>query len=106
MKKIYHLISFLLFYLKEVWISNLVLALDIITPRYRMEPSIVKVPLKVKGENQILALSNLISMTPGSLALDYDDDGCCIRVHVMYYQNPEKFHRTMEEMQDRILKIS
>ena len=105
MEKIYHIIAFILYYLKEVILSNLMLAIDILTPRYRMSPAVVEVKLRTRKEVHILALSNLITMTPGTLTLDYDEKENRLWVHNMYYRDPQKFEQKMEEMQSRIMKI-
>lgn len=103
--KIYHLVSFILYYLKVVILSNLSIALDILTPRLRMSPEIVEINLKTQKEVEILAISNFITMTPGSLALGYDRERNILTVHIMYYKDPGSFHKTLEQIQNRIDKI-
>ena len=105
LKKIYYLIRFLLYYLQEVILSNISIAADILTPKHRMSPAIVDVKLYAKNENEILAIANLVSMTPGTLALDYDQERNVLKVHAMYFDDPEKFRKSMEKLQMRIHKI-
>jgi multicomponent Na+:H+ antiporter subunit E len=103
--KIYHLISFLFYYLKVVLLSNISIAADILSPRLRMSPEVVDLPLKTKSEAEILTISNLLTMTPGSLVLGYDREKNMLKVHIMYYRDPGSFYKTVDEIQNRIEKI-
>lgn len=69
--------------------ANLRLAVDIATPRYRMKPGIIAVPLDATEDGQILLLSMLINSTPGSVALDVSTDRSVLYVHVMYMDTPD-----------------
>ncbi len=61
------------FFWELIW-ANLRLALDVATPRYRMKPGIIAVPLDATQDAEILLLSMLINTTPGSVALDVSAD--------------------------------
>ena len=73
-----------LFFLWELVHANLRLAKDVITPRFSMRPGIVAVPLDATADSEILLLSALINLTPGSVALDVSPDRRFLYVHVMY----------------------
>jgi multicomponent Na+:H+ antiporter subunit E len=75
---------FVIFYLKEVVTANLKLAADIVTPRSQATPGFVVLPLDPMSDIQILLLTNLISMTPGTLSFDLSQDRRRLLLHVMY----------------------
>lgn len=77
-------ISLVIFLAYSLVVASLWLAFDIFTPRHRMRPGIIAVPLEAKTDEEILFLSNLISLTPGTLSLDVSDDRKFLFVHVMY----------------------
>jgi multicomponent Na+:H+ antiporter subunit E len=85
--------------------SNFQIALDILSPGYRMNPGVVDIKLKLKSEQQILLLSNLISMTPGSLTLKYNENENSLKVHIMHDSEDNDFQETADRMQDRIMKF-
>ncbi|MEE4178747.1 MAG: Na+/H+ antiporter subunit E [Bacteroides sp.] len=100
------ILVFLVYYLKELVISSLFVAWDIITPKDYMKPGIVEVPVDLKSETAIISLANLISMTPGSLTLDMTPDKKKIYIHVMYLYDKEEFIRkTKQQLERRIQKI-
>lgn len=100
------LIGFFFFFLYELVLANLKIAWDIITPRHRMTPGIVAVPLDAKTDFEITLLSILITLTPGTLSLDISDDRKLLFVHVMYLDSPESVIKEIKTgFERRILEI-
>ncbi len=87
--KITKTLSLAFFYLKEVIKSNLQVAIDVLTPSHRMTPAMIDVPVEDLTSRQVVALSHLITMTPGSLSVDYDESSKNLTVHCMYVDSPE-----------------
>lgn len=81
---------FLAFYIREVVMSNLRVAYDVLTPTHHMKPAFVALPLPSMSERQILILSNLITMTPGTLSLDVSADRSTLYLHAMYGEDAEE----------------
>ena len=104
--RIFRLVLFIFYYLKELVLSSLFVAYDILTPKDLMRPGIVAVPVDLKSETAIIALVNLISMTPGSLTVDMSPDKKKIYIHAMYLYDKEKFiHKIKTELENRIRLI-
>ena len=87
--KVYFAIGLAGFFLWELVIANMRLALDVATPRFQMTPGILAVPLDATHDSEILLLAMLINLTPGSVALDVSEDRRVMYVHVMYMANPD-----------------
>ena len=77
------------FFLFELVVANLRVALDVARPRYRMTPGVIRVPLDAQSDAEILLLAALINLTPGSVALDVSEDRRVMYVHVMYVTTPD-----------------
>lgn len=77
-------LSFVAYYLKELVVSNIIIASDILTPTHYMKPGVVAIPIKAKTDFEITLLANLITMTPGTLSLDVSADRKTLYVHAMY----------------------
>lgn len=102
----FRLFLFIFYYLKELVLSSLYIAYDIITPRDLMKPGIVEVPVDLKNETAIIAFVNLISMTPGSLTMDMSPDKKKVYIHAMYLHDKEEFIRKMkDELEKKIASI-
>ena len=83
LRKTYHFLLFIPFYLVKLISANLYIAYDILTPRMRMNPGMIEVEIKLVSDFGILLFSNLLSMTPGTLSMDLDRERNMLRVHLM-----------------------
>jgi len=101
--KVPNVIGFILFYFWEMVKANLQVAYDVITPHYFMKPGIVGLPLDAKTDFEITMLSNVISLTPGTLVVDLSTDRKVMYVHVMYLKDREEFIRTTKNGLERKL---
>lgn len=103
--RISKLIGFLGFYVKEVVLSNLRVARDVVSPRTRIEPSFLGIDLDPEmNDRQRMILANLITMTPGTLSVDIDPEGTVLYLHVMYADDPEELRRSIREDYSRRIK--
>ena len=94
-------IEFIGFYLYEVVVSNLRLARDIISPSARMQPAIIRVNVDGLTDRQLLAMANLVTMTPGTLSLDVVDDRRTLLVHSLYV---EDLDATTQQLEDSFIR--
>ncbi len=72
-----------LFFAWEMIHSNLRMALVVLAPGRHLRPAILAVPVEVESDAELALLSNLVTLTPGTLGLDVSDDREQIYVHVL-----------------------
>ena len=94
--KLLRLIEFALFYLKEVIMSNLKVAHDVITPKFFMKPEFIELDMEGMTDQQILFAANLITMTPGTLSLDISEETKRLKIHSMYVDDTDAAIRELE----------
>ncbi len=80
----YRIARLALYFLYELLLSSLRVAWDVIRPYPRNKPALVEVPLDVQSDLEILLLTNLISLTPGTLSVDVTPDRSTLLVHAMF----------------------
>ncbi len=73
----------------EVLKSNLRVAWDVVTPQRLRKPGVVAVPLDVETDLEITVLASMITLTPGSLCLDFSEDRRTMFIHEMFVDDPE-----------------
>ncbi|WP_409328595.1 Na+/H+ antiporter subunit E [Trujillonella humicola] len=91
------------YFARELVLANLQVVWDVLTPRSRLSPGIVALPLRSRTAGEITLLANLVSLTPGTLSLAVGRDPDTLYVHGMYAGTREEFVRQLEEMEDRML---
>ena len=82
------LLRLLLTVLFELVKSSLIVAWEVLTPHDRAQPNIIDVPLSCTHEIERTVLANLISLTPGTLSVDFNEKDNTLLVHVMFAQDP------------------
>lgn len=99
-------VGLIVFFAKELVVSSLRVAWDVLTPRERSHPGIIAMPLDAKSDLEILLVANLISLTPGTLSLDVSSDRSVLYVHVMFLGDPEQERRALKRgMERRVLEV-
>ncbi|MCX7712169.1 MAG: Na+/H+ antiporter subunit E [Chthoniobacterales bacterium] len=107
LKKFFLFIRFLAFYSKEVIISNLRVAHDVLTPRDYSQPAILALKLDATHEWEIFLVANLISMTPGTLSMDVSTDRRTLYIHAMFAENPEHLKNELKAtLERRVLELT
>jgi len=101
-KKIYNALSFLVFYISKVFQANFELAFHILSPRLKMRPGILKIPVALTNSQAILLLVNMITMTPGTLTMDVSEDKRYIYVHFLFLLDEEKKTREIKNLEKKI----
>ncbi len=92
------------FVVGELVLASLRLLWDILTPRHRMRPAIVAIPLDLESDMEITALANLITLTPGTLSLDVSSDRRTLYVHAMYVGDAEAFRQDIKRRYEGRIK--
>lgn len=104
--KIFRGTGFLVYYIKEMILANLLIARDILTPRPVLTPGILKLKLDCVSDHEILTFFNLLTMTPGSLSIDISDDKKYLYVHLWNVSDitatKEEIKKTLEK---RVLEV-
>ena len=98
-------IGFVFFFLKELLVSSVRVALDVLKPSFTFTPGVIAFPLSAKSDLEITLLANVISLTPGTLRLDVSEDRQTLYVHAMYAENPEAVRVEIREgLEKRLLE--
>jgi multicomponent Na+:H+ antiporter subunit E len=92
------------FFVWEIVIANLRVALDVVRGN-RIEPAVVAIPLDVTTDGEILLLSMLINITPGSVTIDLSDDRRTLYVHVMHMNDADDTRREIKDGFERRVKL-
>jgi multicomponent Na+:H+ antiporter subunit E len=93
------------FFAWELLLANVRVAIDVLRPHTTIRPAVVAIPLDVTSDGEILLLSMLINITPGSVTIDLSDDRRVLYVHVMHMTTAEASRREIKEGFERRVKL-
>jgi multicomponent Na+:H+ antiporter subunit E len=104
--KVWTFLGLFAYLVYELVLANVRLTRDIIGGRLAMRPGVIRVPLDVCSDGEILMLTALINLTPGSVALDVSADRRWLYVHVMHIESPDAARREIKEgFERRVLQL-
>ncbi|WP_371060066.1 Na+/H+ antiporter subunit E [Rhodosalinus sp. 5P4] len=100
-RRVFAWVRLVVMFLYELVVSSLAVAWDIVTPKERARPQIIEVPLDVTSDVGILLVTNLISLTPGTLSLDVSRDRKTLAVHAMFVDDPDELCAQLKRGMER-----
>ncbi|HJL15104.1 MAG TPA: Na+/H+ antiporter subunit E [Sandaracinaceae bacterium LLY-WYZ-13_1] len=105
-RKLRQAFEFGLFFVREIALSTLRVARDVLTPRPRMRPAVLAVPLDVESDAEITLFANVITLTPGTLTLDLSPDCRTLYVHKMFVDDADEAVRGLKSgFERRVLEL-
>lgn len=102
--KVGRVCSLAAFFLWELMVANFRVAADVLRPTTSIRPAVVAIPLDVTSDAEILLLSALINITPGSVTIDLSEDRRTLYVHVMHVKTADDSRREIKDGFERRVK--
>jgi multicomponent Na+:H+ antiporter subunit E len=102
--KVGRVLSLAAFFIWQLIVANIRVAADVLAPRTSITPAVVAIPLDVTTDGEILLLSALINITPGSVTIDLSEDRRTLYVHVMHITNADESRREIKDGFERRVK--
>lgn len=87
--RVFRVLRLAFYFAWELTLSSIRVARDVLRPSPELNPRIVELPLDVKSDMEILLVTNLITLTPGTLSLDVTPDRKTLYVHALFADDPE-----------------
>jgi multicomponent Na+:H+ antiporter subunit E len=100
----YRVVRLIVFFIYDLAVSSIRVAYDVLTPTDHSNPKILEMPLDVESDIEILLVTNLISLTPGTLSLDVTPDRKTLIVHAMFADDPDAVIASLKNGMERMVK--
>ncbi|WP_102124644.1 Na+/H+ antiporter subunit E [Deinococcus planocerae] len=98
-------LGFLGFFLRELTVANVQVALFALRPRPPLRPMIVAVPLRVRGDGPLTMLTAVITLMPGTVAMGFSADRRVLYAHAIGTPNVGAAHEAILAVEDRLLRV-
>jgi multicomponent Na+:H+ antiporter subunit E len=98
-------VLYVLTFARVAVVSSLDVAYRVLAPSRPIEPEVILIPLRVGTDLGVTTIANSITMTPGSLTLDYDPEENALYVHVIDGRDPDDIVEPIRGWEDYALAI-
>ena len=89
----------------ELLRANVDVAYRVLSPGMPIEPEVILVPLRVESDLAITVIANSITITPGTVTLDYDDETNALYVHGVNGRDPEAIAEPIRTWENYALEL-
>lgn len=96
-------VGFIIWFSREIVLASIDVAKIVIARKVNPSPAIVKVRLEDKREEMATLLGLLLTLTPGTMALDYDAKTGDMLIHALNAESVEDVERGLREIERRLL---
>ena len=90
---------------KELLLANVDVAYRVLAPSMPIEPRVIVLPLRVRTDVAITTIANSITLTPGTLTMDYDEERNALYIHAIDGRDPEAVVRPIRRWESLALAI-
>ena len=104
-EKVTKAIGFMLFFIWELLLASLRVASDVLSPKLNMRPRVIAYKMEARTKAEIVLLSNLFTLTPGSLSLDVSSDNTVLYIHAIYAEDKEKAIESLRRLEKKLLDL-
>jgi multicomponent Na+:H+ antiporter subunit E len=98
-------VLYLVTFLRELVVANLQVARIVLSPSLPIQPAVVEVPLRVESDAAVTTIANSITLTPGTLTMDYDTETNTLYVHSIAVDDPESVIEPIRTWEDYALAV-
>jgi len=104
---VWTLIKFVFVYIPvfiyKLVLANLDMAYRVLSPKLPINPKIVKIPTNLTNDFAKLVLANSITLTPGTLSLDVEEDGVLVHWVNAKGENSSDYKRHISQSFENLL---
>lgn len=100
-----YIFLYILTFSKEIIVANLDVAYRTLAPWTAIEPQVILIPLRVETDLGITTIANSITITPGTLTMDYEPDENALYVHAIDGRDVDAVVEPIRDWEDYALQI-
>jgi multicomponent Na+:H+ antiporter subunit E len=103
-RRIPFIVRYILSFLRALLVSNLDTAYRVLHPGMPAEPGFFRYSVELEHPAAITVLANSITLTPGTLVVDYLEEEKEMKIHCLNLENPEKIREDIKQWEKTLEK--
>jgi multicomponent Na+:H+ antiporter subunit E len=76
-------LKYVLLFARELWNANIAVVKLVLSPKLKIKPGFISVPMTVRGDFEVTSYANSITLTPGTISVHIPDDRHAIVIHAI-----------------------
>ena len=104
LKRVLGLVRFGCYFIYILVKANYEVAREVLTPGFSMTPRIIRYPVDGLSPVEITTLANAITLTPGTLSADINDEGTLLYIHSMYAEDRDEAVAALDELKTWLIR--
>ncbi|HUG32782.1 MAG TPA: Na+/H+ antiporter subunit E [Acidimicrobiia bacterium] len=93
-------IRLLLYFLWELVEASGLIAWEVVTPRSRINAAVVSVELETDVAGIVTSVANMVSLTPGTVTLEIDEENSTLFIHVLHFKSLEDTRASVRRLEE------
>ena len=89
----------------EIVRANVDMVYRVVAPGMPIEPEVILLPLRVETDLAITTIANSVTVTPGTVTLDYDAETNALYIHAVDGRDPEAIAEPVRTWENYALEI-
>jgi multicomponent Na+:H+ antiporter subunit E len=102
--RVARILQLIAYFAYDLTSSSIKVAAAVLQPGSVTNSGIIEMPLDVESDLEILLVTNLISLTPGTLSLDVSNDRKTLYVHAMFAEDPQAEAQGLKDGMERMVR--
>jgi multicomponent K+:H+ antiporter subunit E len=103
-KKPWLAVKYFLVLLLDIIISNIEMVKRVLGPVNSLNPGFILVPLEIKSELPLTILTSTVSLTPGTVSVDFSEDRQWLYVHALHIEDEQAMVTHIKQRYEAPLK--
>lgn len=103
-KKPFAMAVYLLRLLWDIVVSNLEVARRVLRSNRKLNPGFIAYPLELTGDLPLTVLASTISLTPGTVSVDFSEDKQWLYIHALHIDSEQDIIDSIRERYEQPLK--
>ena len=104
LRRVWAIIKLIMLFIIELIKANIDVVKTVLSPKLTNQPGIVAVTTKLESDIEITLLAALISLTPGTISMDFSEDSKTIYIHALNVPDKEEMIEDIHNTFERAIK--
>lgn len=97
-------LKLLIYFIRELIAASGQVAWEVITPRNRINAAVVSVRLDSRIAGIITSVASMVSLTPGTVTLEVDEENSTLFIHVLHLKTVEQTRDSVRRLERLTMK--